>query len=251
MSNKKQKVFNRQPENCIRVYFDFETTGRSRSQIVSIGYISEDETIQAELLCLPKAPIEPSACEVHGYTNLKLVKDGALNIKTQLQKFMNDIESLKVNVILCAHNGKAFDTNVLRHAMEREYVMFASNITGFVDTLHWFKYDIQTKEAKMDYLIMTYLQKDKRNFHGALEDSKLLKEVTVFALSNLSQEPFLTYFESFDDFMTRTSKWTSEVEFLRDLQEDMRWHEECCKCEHKTIKQYDNFQMCLDCEYLF
>ena len=199
-----------------RIFWDTETTGISRCRLVSIGWVSEDEEYKGELLIIPRVEIDENACMVHGYSREKLIECGALSPKEQLVKFMKHIESIPRLVILVAHNGKSFDTNVLRHELECENVALANNIIGFVDTLHWIKWDLKLKIANLDNLMEFYLNKKSRDIHGAMEDSRILREV-ILKLMSVFDRKHLSYFESVEEFLTRTKKWATDEEKIKDL----------------------------------
>lgn len=203
-----------------RVFWDTETTGISRCRLVSIGWVSEDEEYKGELLIIPRIEIDENACKVHGYTREKLIACGARTPKEQLVNFMKHIESIPRLVVLVAHNGKTFDTNVLRHELECENVQLANNIIGFVDTLHWIRWDLKLNVAKLDHLMEVYLNKKSRDIHGAMEDSKILREV-ILKLMSVFERTNLSYFESVEEFLKRTKKWATDEERLKDLFDEM------------------------------
>ena len=234
-----------EPENCFRLYWDLETTSRSRSRIVSIGYSSEDDTVAGELLIYPKVMIDECASEVHGYTLETLLKHGAKSCKEQLQKFMDMILKIGKPVVMVAHNGKCFDTNVLRHELEINNIQLAENIVGFVDTLHWLKYYCKYKIANIDHLLITLLNKNARDLHGAKEDSICLKDIVLHVLQ-LRNEKRLAYFESRDEFMVRTSKWLEEQEVFKDIQEEVIFFLESI-CEHTSIEETPSGRICTHC----
>tara|TARA_Y100000746_G_scaffold232519_1_gene249675 strand:- start:1444 stop:2289 length:846 start_codon:yes stop_codon:yes gene_type:complete len=239
MKRKIEKNF----ENVVLVYWDLETTSRSRPRIIQIGWTSCMS--EGELLILPKIPIEMNAGKVHGYDMNKLINLGAKDTFTQLNTFMRSIENIKKPVIMLAHNGKSFDTNVLRHELETENVNIANNILGFVDTLHWMRHACKIKNAKLDDLIVDYLHENVRLEHGALEDSRLLKRVVEYILNNTNEE--LSYFESMDDFLVRTEKWSNEQEKLKDFVEEIETMVEQ-NCEH-WLKTNEDIQLCVKCSY--
>lgn len=213
MSKKKKRCS--EPEGY-RIFWDTETTGISRCRLVSIGWVSEDEKYQGELLIVPRIEIDENACLVHGYTREKLIECGALTPKEQLEKFMSHIETIPRLVILVAHNGKSFDSNVLRHELECENIQLANNIIGFVDTLHWIKWDLKLSIANLDHLMEFYLNERRRDIHGAMEDSKILKDV-ILKLMSVFERTNLSYFESVEEFLLRTKKWATDEEKIKDL----------------------------------
>lgn len=229
-------------EECALLYWDLETTSRSRSRIIEIGWTSDE--VEGELLIIPRTSIDKNAGLVHGYDINKLISKGAKDAFTQLNVFMRSIESINKPVIMLAHNGKSFDTNVLRHELETENVRIANNIIGFVDTLHWMKYACKIKNAKLDDLIVEYLHEDVRKEHGALEDSRLLKRVVDYVRASNKE---LSYFESIHDFLIRTDKWSSEEEKIKDALEEMKFKLEH-DCNH-ILHTDDNIQFCTECSY--
>lgn len=226
-------------KDVFKVYFDFETTGQSRSRIVSIGYVSDDTTFQGELLLIPGVHIEYAAYNVHGYTHEKLLHEGAGETKEQLMKFMKAIEQIHKPVLMIAHNGKSFDTHVLRHAMVRYQVRMAYNIIGFMDSLWFVKSVLNIKYASIDILMEKFWNDEPRNIHGALEDCKILKRIVDHVISITNTENAI-YFESVDEFLLRTQKWESEEEILKDLIDEMIYKiEKNCKHLSYTSKFLD------------
>jgi DNA polymerase III alpha subunit (gram-positive type) len=206
------------PENALCVFWDLETTGLGRCRIVSIGWISEDESIQGELLTLPRISIENSATEIHGYTRDKLIEEGANTPYQQLTRFMKSIESVKRDVVLVAHNGKTFDTRVLRHELECEQVSLANNIIGFADTYYWIRYDCSITPTKMDNLLQTFFQQSSRTIHGALSDSIWLKRIVLHAYKYCNR---IGYYETTETWLGRTDKWKDSSELIIDVMEEL------------------------------
>jgi DNA polymerase III epsilon subunit-like protein len=217
--------------DVFKVFWDLETTSRCRSRIVSIGYIAEDDGIQGELLVNPRIHIEYEAYKVHGYSHKKLTQMHAKSAKEQLLFFMSEIESIGRDVVMIAHNGKSFDTHVLRHELERENVPLASNIIGFVDSLHWIRKSLSLKSANIDFLMGHFWSENARDLHGALEDCKILKRIFFHVLNSI-EDHTLTYFEATDEFFERTKKWTYEEEVLKDIMEEMYCQIEKTTCKH-------------------
>ena len=225
--------------DVFKVYFDFETSGQSRSRIVSIGFVSDDATFQGELLMIPDVHIDYGAYGVHGYTHEKLLKEGAKSTQVQLRNFMESIERIHRPVLMIAHNGKSFDTHVLRHVMVRYDVRMASNIIGFMDSLWFVRSALNIKYASIDSLMERFWNDEPRNIHGALEDCKILKRIVehVICITNIENA---LYFESADEFLVRTQKWESEEEILKDLMDEMIYKiEKECKHVSYTSKFLD------------
>lgn len=246
--NKKHKItkaVKHEPANCLRLFWDLETTGKQRSRIVSIGYVAEDERLVGELLVLPKVDITTGAAYVHGYSKEKLMECNAKSSREQLEFWMEQISNLKTPVVMVAHNGKSFDTHVLRHEMVINGLEFAQNIVGFVDSLHWFKYHCDFPKANIDYLLSHCFNRDARDIHGACEDSRILKEIVVHILQKRSESQ-LTYFEDMQEFLERTSKWCSEEEIIRDIHEELIFAVEQ-QCTHERFALHDDRNVCSDC----
>lgn len=243
MEKKMKRKIEESIQNIVRVYWDLETTSRSRSRIIQIGWTSNIS--EGELLICPKIPIDINAGKVHGYDRNELIRLGAKDTFTQLTAFMKSIENIGNPVVMLAHNGKCFDTNVLRHELETESVPIAQNIIGFVDTLHWIKYSCNIKSAKLDDLIVEYLSEDIRKEHGALEDSRLLKRVVEYILQSMNFE--LSYFESMNEFLTRTNKWSTVEEKVKDCIEEMKTAVEK-NCNH-SFKTDEGIQLCTKCSH--
>jgi len=246
MSRKRTSGGNCSEPDGYRIFWDTETTGISRCRIVSLGWISEDEEYKGELLMIPRVSIDVNAYMVHGYTREKLIECGAKETQEQLIEFMKQIESIPRLVILVAHNGKSFDTNVLRHELECENVKIANNIIGFVDSLHWIKWDLKLSIANLDHLMEVYLNKKCRDIHGAMEDSKLLKDVIV-KLMKVFERDKLSYFESIEEFLIRTKKWAMDEEKIKDLFDEMNYKLQTY-CIHETLdSRHDAYSICHVC----
>ena len=240
LQNKKNKKIHLVPENVANVFWDTETTGRSRSRIVSIGWTYNDDH-EGEVLIRPRKRIEHGAFCVHGI----LENDNMMEPKKGLLYFMNSILNIGKDVVMIAHNGKAFDTNVLRHELEREGVELASNIVGFVDSLHWIKYDCKMSKANIDHLQTNFLNENNRTLHGALEDSRILKRIINKMMLTHKQ---LGYFESRNDFFERTNKWTDSTEIANDIVEETIYKlEETC-CSH-IFHNHNNVLVCQNCNH--
>lgn len=235
------------PQDAFKIFWDLETSDKFRSRIVSIGYCSDDPYFEGELLLLPKVPINMNAIKVHGYTIDKLKKEDAKDTKTQLNYFMRKIESLNKQVVMVAHNGKSFDTHVLRHELEIEDVPIAKNIIGFVDTYHWIKWDLKFQSANLDALMINILKKNARDIHGALEDTKILREITMHLLEKHSN--CLGYFENMEEFLARTEKWKSENEIIKDIMEEIIANVETISCDHSNMIEIDNLYVCANCSF--
>tara|TARA_B100000214_G_scaffold172208_1_gene123801 strand:- start:4633 stop:5367 length:735 start_codon:yes stop_codon:yes gene_type:complete len=227
------------PQNVEKVFWDTETTGRYRARIVSIGWTSDSN--EGEVFIKPRKRIEYEAFCVHGI----LETENMMNPKEGLLYFMNSISNIDKDVVMIAHNGKSFDTNVLRHELEREGVELASNIVGFVDSLHWIKYDCKQPKASIDYLMTYFLKEDARNLHGALEDSRILSRIVNEMLITHKQ---LGYFENRNDFFKRTNKWIDVSEIINDVMEETTYKiEETC-CTHE-FHNCNKILFCTKCDH--
>ena len=65
-----------------------------------------------------------------------------------------------------------------------------------------------------------YLNKKSRDIHGAMEDSKILKDV-ILKLMSVFDRTNLSYFESVEEFLLRTKKWATDEEKIKDLFDEM------------------------------
>lgn len=236
--------------SIFKIFWDLETTGRTRSRIVSIGYASDDDAFEGELLVRPKIHIDSGAFLVHGYTHDDLRDQPTA--RTQLLEFMRRIASLEHDVIMIAHNGKSFDSHVLRHELETENVALAPNIVGFVDSLHWIRHTLKTKQASIDILLQRLFHETARSIHGAQEDCRILKRIFHHVLERASDKS-LKYFESTAEFLQRTQKWTDPDEHIKDAMEEMiftletQCEHDFAKAQHLDIDKRRAFQHCTKC----
>lgn len=218
--------------NVFKVYFDFETTGKSRSRIVSIGYASDDDLFEDELLVIPDISIDYGASVVHGFTRHKLEYEGARKCGDQLSMFMQRIESLNTPVIMIAHNGKSFDTHVLRHEMEIHRIPLARNIIGFLDSLWFVRAKLNVKYASIDILLDTFWKGEMRSIHSSLEDCRILKRIFNHVMSLTDDKAI--YYETADEFLLRTEKWSNTNEQVKDILEEIIYKVEAT-CIHDSV----------------
>jgi DNA polymerase III epsilon subunit-like protein len=188
-----------------RIFWDLETTGfLPLARIVSIGWSCDG--CATEVLVLPVIAIEVSASKVHGWTMDKLSAHGAVDISTALHRFVQAIAYDPTPVVLCAHNGKSFDTHVLRAELERVRCSLPENVIGFADTMLWCRKS-KMKECSLDALAMKYLGKEARDTHSAAVDAQLLESVVCsIEATSPSMPPLLALVEDTTAFDARTSK---------------------------------------------
>lgn len=181
-----------------RVFWDLETTDRvATSRIVSIGWATCYDS-PTELLVLPAEESTPSALQVHCWTRDALARHGALSVEAQLGAFFERLLALGP-VVLCAHNGKAFDTRVLRSEMARANLHLPPNVVGFVDTLHWLRSTVGIRPTGLDHLVRL-AGGSERGVHSAGQDAALLCRI-----ADVYRETHpLTHFETLDDWLRRT-----------------------------------------------
>ena len=188
-----------------RVFWDLETTGfLPRGRIVTLGWACDDEPAR-ELLVLPAVPIEADAQATHGWTVAKLRAAGALPVEAALRTFCAALQH-DAPTLLCAHNGKSFDTHVLRAELERTGVQLPPNVVGFVDTLHWCR-KRGLKECSLDALSQRFLGLSARETHSAVEDAVLLgRVVRAVEAATPSTTTLDAAFETVAAFDARTHK---------------------------------------------
>jgi DNA polymerase III epsilon subunit-like protein len=175
------------------------------SRIVSVGWISNLVVDPGnELFALPCVGIHPEATKVHGHTIETLIERGALDICTQLTRFLVSLENLAFPIVLVAHNGKSYDTRVLRAEMERCRLEFPANVIGFADSMLWLRHDRAVNPANMDHLL-EHCGLEKRNLHGALDDARALRTIV-----NCYDGP-IGFFESKNGMLERTVAVTLQV----------------------------------------
>lgn len=245
------------------LFWDLETTGRSckSCRIVSIGWSgiycnTIDESLQVyncdiegEFLVKPKLRISPQAYDVHGYDALKLQENGAISSKDALTKWMAIIEKENCDVVLVAHNGKSFDTHVLRHELVTGNIVLAKNIVGFIDSLHWLRWGCDIKKANIDNLLTIFFNEDSRDIHGALEDCRILKRIFSHALQKYGSKNLVKYFESTQDWLIRTNCYESETNVIKDMIDEILYKVEDMSCQHKNTHYNQTWVQCLDCDW--
>lgn len=185
-----------------RVYWDLETTGfLPKARIVTIGWSCGGQKV--ELVAIPVVPIDPTASAIHGWTDERVRSCGGEPIEVVLSRF---VEALRGDdeVLLCAHNGKSFDTHVLRGELERTGIALPPNVAGFVDTMHWCR-KVGMRECSLDALARNVLHKEARELHSAAEDAALLEEV-VAAMPSEGKVALEDMAETVDAFEQRTTK---------------------------------------------
>lgn len=170
------------------IYWDLETTGLGvHSRIISIGWSADG--CEGELLVIPDVPIDPTATAIHGHTMSTLEAAGAQPVSTQLHAFVNVIRAQIVPVCLCAHNGKAFDSHVLRAELERADMALPSNVVGFGDSMQWARYTLGIRPAGLDALNLRLFDCDGRTTHSALADAQILRRIVVRLSEEHSNAP--------------------------------------------------------------
>ena len=186
-----------------RVFWDLETTGfLPKGRIVSIGWSHAGKS--GEVLVLPNDEIDPSASAVHGWTKDKLRKSGAVTIASAIDEFCKAI--VGEPTILCAHNGKSFDTHVLRAELERVGTTLPHNVIGFADTMLWFR-KLGRRRSSLDALANDLLGCASRELHSAADDAMLLERVVLaFEAQCCPTTQLVDLAETADAFDTRTQR---------------------------------------------
>ena len=187
------------------VFWDLETTGLgTQSRIVSVAWITQRGS-EKEWLVMPSVPIELDASRVHGLTKDTLRQAGALPIETQLAACMRALRDLAVPICLCAHNGKAFDTHVLRAELERANLALPPNVVGFADSMLWARSTLGIRPTGMDALNLMLFGQGERDTHSALEDARILRRI-VQRLIELHPTARPMVFETVEQWRQRTHK---------------------------------------------
>jgi len=127
--------------------YDFETSGLNQyhADIIEIGCrcVETDEYFTTLIKPLSNKPVSSKIIEITGITN-KLLKNQGINAKDAYIQFFDFIKKyydIDNNVILLAHNGRAFDDIFLRRIHRYlqgeellDYDIMVENI-HFIDTL--------------------------------------------------------------------------------------------------------------------
>lgn len=205
------------PAHATHIAWDLETTGLARdAEIVSIGWCTAvdpnggtpaPERSGGEVLCLPVGAIDAGASRVHGHTAQSLRAAGAGDVRAALEAFFRVVSHTGEDVVLVAHNGKAFDTPKLRSAMLACGATLPANVHGFIDTLLWARATGEYRSCSLDSLMQHHRVVMDRAKHGALVDSRALAQVEARMLSRAGGPggvPACAY-ESAEQFMARTA----------------------------------------------
>ena len=130
---------------------------------------------------------------------------GALDVHTQLSHFLRTLARDERQLVLCAHNGKGFDTRILRSEMTRCDCVLPKNVIGFADSMLWIRWDLKIVPTNLDTLMVCVLAKRPRDeAHGALSDVCILKEVVLKLQETHGDVATLGFFETSDAWKVRT-----------------------------------------------
>lgn len=169
------------------VVFDFETTGLCpvKAQVVEIGAIKFENGKKAgefQVILRSAVKVEPEALEAHKLSDEFLKKNGK-DPAREWNKFSEFIEDWD----LIAHNGLAFDFQLLFNAFSRHKINVLGN--QLIDTLPLSRSQLKTKTGKfkLAHLCEAYRIKNHQP-HRAMGDVTAL----VKLLPQFEKTPTLT-----------------------------------------------------------
>ena len=200
---------------CQICIFDLETTSLSDDcDLVQIAAVTLDGKTSFNQYILPCTGITSRASKVTGLTvkggNLfsycKLVQ--SVGLKEGLLRFSAWLFTLKVDIILVAHNAKAFDVkhfvrHINNHQLQEKFVM----ICGFVDTLLMYKSLHPEQTSYSQENLYKNLVGGKYKAHDALEDVRALSELLRTTVTDKSI------------FATFSMTWSWSIAYLTFLQQ--------------------------------
>ncbi|VDI32064.1 Hypothetical predicted protein [Mytilus galloprovincialis] len=209
--------------------FDLETTGLQRtSDIIQIAAFSQNNKFSSYIM--PNRAISNGASEVtkisvigsQMYYNLQAVPSKLQN--EAFTDFNDFVKSFLVKPLLVGHNIKCYDCHVLYNSLRFHNMWndFASNISGFLDTLELFKLlypkrPSYSQTALVHELLANYpkefsLQQDNLQSFTDATFSKAISRTLALkaARSNLRLEHFNIAVNGLDGLKSVLSKLTYE-----------------------------------------
>ncbi|MDB6082023.1 MAG: dnaq3 [Chlamydiia bacterium] len=166
------------------IFFDTETTGTyaDRDRIVEIAAYDPLRDKTFEELIHPGMPIPKEVIAIHKITD-EMVQN-AHNFAVVGQKFIDFCDD---EVILIAHNNDSFDLPFLRAEMKRSNLNMPTHWL-FLDSLKWARrYRKDLPRHSLQYL-RQFFGIQENQAHRALNDVKVLHEVFLAMIDDLSPE---------------------------------------------------------------
>lgn len=177
--------------NFIIVFFDLETSGRSRNkcEILQIAALYGEHLFSVYVR--PTRKIEEGASLVNGiryeegiltYNFKEIDKENVCTLSEALKKFYIFLSSFGRKVILTAHNC-AFDRPILIRSIQQTYMLkhFKSVTHGFTDTLPLTRL-LTGKKGKGENTLTSLAANfaiDTSNAHNAVQDVEMLQQVVI------------------------------------------------------------------------
>ncbi|KAH3733454.1 DNA polymerase III subunit epsilon-like [Dreissena polymorpha] len=171
------------------VIIDLETTdlihGSLMPHITQIAVKEKETGVSFSVYVMPKMPITPNATRLTGIcvdfkgdmlVNGKRVEYvSAHRALTQLRTWLKQFK----NVVLVAHNGKAFDFPILMSALKNNKMVksFLSSVTGFVDSLEVFRNKYPGRRSYKQVDLARKLLGTTYNEHNAIADVQTLTQL--------------------------------------------------------------------------
>ena len=179
---------NKKLSNATYVVFDFETTGLSAryDQIIEFGAVKIKNGLVVDEIDLFVKPTIPIPEKIKKITNItdEMVESKGVPIKEALKI----IENFNEDSILVSHNAK-FDVGFLNEARKNNGLKEISN--GVIDTLAISRYLFpESRNHRLGSLTrnLDLTSYDENEAHRANFDAKVLGEVWVAVLSNLTKK---------------------------------------------------------------
>ncbi|XP_071139960.1 maternal protein exuperantia-like [Mytilus edulis] len=161
--------------------FDLETTGLQRtSDIIQIAAYSQNNKFSSYIM--PNRVISNGASAVTNisvigsqmYYNLQAVPSKLQNVA--FTDFNDFVMSFPVKPLLVGHNIKRYDCHVMYNSLKFHNMWneFASNISGFLDTLELFKLLYPKRPSYSQTSLVGELLGETYSAHNAVDDTKAL-----------------------------------------------------------------------------
>jgi DNA polymerase III epsilon subunit-like protein len=193
----------------VLAFYDFETTGLGKNaEIISIGLVTQHGTIETQWFIMPTVPVDEGASAIHGLTIDVLQKHHALPLSSIMPKFINSLVEFSAansnsKISLVAHNGKSFDSRLLRGALKGCNMELPPCVETFYDSLFWARSMFPGKKNGIDDLIMRFKIPKSRGAHDALEDCIILRAIWHCMMATGHPIPS-NAIENIDTWMNRT-----------------------------------------------
>jgi len=174
---------NKQTENLLYVFTDIETDNLTGKYLLQIAAVTQDG-LKFNVYVNPMKPLALPTTRFLGLYWYKgdLYRDGAKldskYITDALHAFMQWIRRLNKPVMLCYHNGFAFDIKVLVRKLLYFQTEIPENLVSVGDTLPFFRQNLKPpaiENHKLSTLLSHFKIVLPGQLHDALVDSVILK----------------------------------------------------------------------------